>query len=136
MLAVRRSGFAVVALLGGVLALSGCSEPVGCPAIGWMSRLVVEVSGPDAASVDVQLCVDADCAPRDPNVGAFGGRVTATHTAATWTFLAFVYPSTFDVRAFTPAGAQVADDSVTPRWTSNSRDACPGPSSATVGLSL
>jgi hypothetical protein len=137
MLAVpRRSGFAVAVLLGGLLALSGCSQPVACSAIGWMNRLVVEVSGRDAAAVDLQLCVDAQCAPRDANVGAFGGRVVAEHAATTWTFLAFVYPSTFDVRAFAPSGAELADRTVTPRWISNSRDVCPGPSTATVSVTL
>ena len=132
----RRSGIVATALLAGTVALSGCSSPVACSAIGWMNRLVVEVSGPQASGVDVELCVDDRCAPRDADVGAFGGSVRRTHDGSTWTFVAFVYPASFDVRAFTAHGVEVARATVTPRWVSNATGPCPGPSSATVDLAL
>jgi hypothetical protein len=135
MLAVpRRPGFALVALLALSVPLTGCVQEVGCAAIGWQNRLAVTVTGARADAVDVELCVDSSCVPRDDRVDAFGGAVTVSHTGASWVFTAFVYPSTFEVRAYATDGAEVAHVTVTPRWSPNFTGPCPGPSAATVEL--
>jgi hypothetical protein len=96
---------------------------------------VVVVSGAHAgdADIEVDLCVESSCAPRDRDVDAFGGAVTASHTGAMWVFTAFVYPGTFEVRGFEGA-TEVAHVAVTPRWTANYTGPCPGPSTSTVDL--
>lgn len=126
---VLRSLAALTLLTGVTTGASGCA--VACPAIGYISTVVVDVSAvPDA--VDVQFCVEGECspAPGDEATSRSNAFEAVPQDDGTWNLALDMYtPESIEIRLFDAVGTLVHESEQEIAWT-HSGGPCPGPSTA------
>ncbi|MFD6178380.1 MULTISPECIES: hypothetical protein [unclassified Isoptericola] len=133
----RAAPWAALALVGAT-GLAACSSAgVDCPAVGYFDTLEVALDG-DLTQVDlVQVCTDTWCSP-GPGVDESSsptGTVTAADDDHTWSFALTGTPDEVVVRVLADE-AILAKESAEPRWHEVSPGPCPGPSEATVAITV
>lgn len=126
---VLRSLAVVVLLCGAATGTTGCVT--ACPAIGYISAVVVNVSAfPEVAAV--QFCVEAACspAPGEDATSSTNMYAATPQEDGTWS-LAFDLstPEVVDIRLFDAQGGLVHESEESISWT-HSEGVCPGPSTA------
>jgi len=141
-LARRRAASLGALVVAGATGLAACSTGgVDCPAVGYFDALEVALDG-DLTQVDVvQVCTDTWCSPgpgsesRSDESGSPKGAVTAADDGRTWSFALTGAPDEVVVRVLADE-AILAKESAEPRWREVSPGPCPGPSEATVAITV
>lgn len=122
-------------------ALTACTGPRVCPAIGWSNQLRVHLAG-DIAAVDrVSFCAGAECTPPPPTSPAtpmpgFDG--SATRAGDVWTLqLGMTTPRSGRLAAYDSDGAQLLERRVALSWKRvGGTAACGGPERADASLTV
>ncbi|MCK8478941.1 hypothetical protein [Microbacterium aurugineum] len=121
---------AALALLGAAMtAATGCV--VACPAIGYISTVLVDVSAVPEA-VELQFCVENECspAPGDEPTSRSNAFEAVPQDDAIWSLALDMYtPQIIEIRLFDAEGALIHESEQEISWT-HSGGQCPGPSTA------
>ncbi|KTR76222.1 hypothetical protein ABTZ44_18795 [Microbacterium oxydans] len=122
---------AAVVLLGGAVAgTSGCVVNA-CPAIAYISTVVVDVSAFPAAT-DLQFCADGQCSPGPGEDASSSANLFSASPSAdgTWSMsFDMSTPDLVDIRLFDAQGAVIHESEQEISWT-RTEGQCPGPASA------
>jgi hypothetical protein len=118
-------------------ALAGCgANPfVACPAIGWSNEVVVSVSDPQVAAVD--LCDERGCASEVSDAGGIVGLQPPSVEDGAWRFALpdMSTPDEVTVRAISADGAVLAERAVRLEWVrTGGSEQCGGPGAARLEL--
>ena len=122
---------AAVVLLGGAVAgTSGCVLNA-CPAIAYISTVVVDVCAFPAAT-DLQFCANEQCSPAPGEEESQHANLFSASPAGdgTWSlFFDMSTPDVVDIRLFDAQGAVIHESEEEISWT-RTEGPCPGPVSA------
>jgi hypothetical protein len=131
---VRRAAFTCAAAAVAVLALSGCDSDavVACPAIGYMSTLVITVKG--AVPDELELCHEDLCAPSSAAANVGFVVTPPAVSEQTWTFTG-MFPEGLTVRAYDKDGTPIASADIEPDWQrTGGSEECGGPTRAELTI--
>jgi len=125
----RRSGIAAVVMMASV-ALTGCVQTTGCPAIGWINTVQVSVTGDEASLGSIESCFDAE--------GCFRSDGAERNADGSWTVsIGMTEPDTISVSGYDSSGALLTETTSDLDWRQvGGSEQCGGPAEASALLDL